>query len=104
MPTSRTRVMGELLSIEAVTKGYWRGASYIGVLNDVSLKLAPGEIVAVTGRRLGGKSTLLEIVAGTEAPDAGSVLLAGRPVRAHGQRTLHELLSARRARSNAPVL
>jgi putative ABC transport system ATP-binding protein len=53
-----------MLQVQAVSKGYWRGGSYLGVLSEVSLEVASGELVAVIGRRLGGKSTLLEIVAG----------------------------------------
>jgi ABC-type taurine transport system ATPase subunit len=96
--------MGELLSIASISKGYWRGGSYLGVLKDVSLEVAPGEVVAVIGRRLGGKSTLLEIVAGIEAPGAGTVMLAGRPVRVQGRRSLREWWAARRAGSIDPVL
>lgn len=97
--------MGDaLLLLDAISKGYWRGGAYLGVLKDVSLQLAPGEIVAVTGRRLGGKSTLLEIVAGIEVPDSGSVTLAGRPVRARSGRSLREWRAARRSRSIEPVL
>lgn len=47
------------------------------MLNGVSLRVAPGEVVAVVGRSGGGKSSLLRVVAGLETPDAGWVLLAG---------------------------
>jgi putative ABC transport system ATP-binding protein len=93
-----------ILQVRAVSKGYLRGGSYLGVLQDVSLEVASGEVVAVIGRRLGGKSTLLEIVAGLQAPDAGIVTLAGRPVRAQGKRSLREWRAARKARSSDPML
>jgi ABC-type multidrug transport system ATPase subunit len=96
--------MSDLLSITGISKGYWRGGSYLGVLKDVSLELAPGEVVAVTGRRLGGKSTLLQVVAGIEAPDTGTVTLAGRPVRAQRRRSVREWWATRRAGSTDPVL
>jgi ABC-type taurine transport system ATPase subunit len=96
--------MSGLLSITGISKGYLRGGSYLGVLKDVSLEVAPGEVVAVIGRRLGGKSTLLQIVAGLEAPDAGTVTLAGRLVRAPGRRSFWEWWAVRRARSSDPVL
>ncbi len=96
--------MGGLLSITGISKGYLRGGSYLGVLKDVSLEVAPGEVVAVIGRRLGGKSTLLQIVAGLEVPDVGTVTLAGRPVRALGRRSFREWWAARRAGSSDPVL
>ena len=93
-----------VLQVEVVSKGYWRGGSYLGVLKDVSLEVASGEVVAVIGRRLGGKSTLLEIVAGIEAPDAGTVMLAGREVRVPGRRGVWEWWAARRAGVSDPVL
>ena len=93
-----------MLRVQAVSKGFLRGGSYLGVLKDVSLEVAPGEVVAVIGRRLGGKSTLLEVVAGIEAPDAGTVTLAGRLVRVQSRRSVREWWAARLAGSTDPVL
>jgi sulfonate transport system ATP-binding protein len=47
------------------------------VLHDVTLRLAPGEFVAIVGRSGCGKSTLLRQVAGLERPDAGSLRVSG---------------------------
>jgi len=44
------------------------------VLSAVSLRVEPGEYVAIVGESGVGKSTLLNIVAGLEAPDAGEIL------------------------------
>lgn len=96
--------MGDLLSILGVSKGFLRGGGYLGVLQDVSLEVASGEVVAVIGRRCGGKSTLLQIVAGLQAPDEGAVVLAGRPVRVQGGRSLREWWTARKTGSSDPVL
>src|ERR1700691_4295976 len=63
------------LSIEGVWKGYSRRAQWSEVLVNISLKVELGEVVAVTGSRLEGKTTLLKIAAGMERPDKGSVLL-----------------------------
>ncbi len=47
------------------------------VLDSVSVSVAAGETVALTGASGSGKSTLLFIVAGLERPEAGSVTLGG---------------------------
>ncbi len=69
--------MAELLSLERVQKGYSRGDEWAPVLSDVSLEVIRGEIVAVIGGRLEGKTTLLKIAAGMEQPDQGTVSLGG---------------------------
>jgi ABC-type nitrate/sulfonate/bicarbonate transport system ATPase subunit len=97
-------MMSDLLSITGISKGFWRGGRYLGVLKDVSLEVAPGEVVGVIGRRLGGKSTLLQIVAGIEAPEAGAVSLGGRRVRVQGRRGVREWWTARRVGLSDPVL
>ncbi len=47
------------------------------VLNDVSFEVARGEIVALVGESGIGKSTLLNLIAGLEHPDAGHVVVDG---------------------------
>jgi sulfate transport system ATP-binding protein len=50
------------------------------VLRDVTLSLAGGELTALLGPSGCGKTTLLRILAGLEAPDAGEVRLAGEAI------------------------
>lgn len=66
------------LSVKGVWKGYSRGGQWTAVLENVTFEVEPGEIVAVTGSRLEGKTTLLRIAAGMERPDRGSVSLGDR--------------------------
>jgi nitrate/nitrite transport system ATP-binding protein len=54
------------------------------VLRDVTLKLAPGEYVAIIGHSGCGKSTLLNVVAGLLPASAGGVLLEGKEVSGPG--------------------
>ena len=64
------------LTLESVSHDY----DGIPSLNDVSLDIAPGEILCLLGRSGCGKTTLLRIAAGLERPTAGRVLINGREV------------------------
>ncbi|HLL67907.1 MAG TPA: ABC transporter ATP-binding protein [Micromonosporaceae bacterium] len=48
---------------------------------DVSLTVRPGTVHAIVGENGAGKSTLMKILYGMQRPDAGEILLGGRPVR-----------------------
>ena len=50
-------------------------------LRDVSITIATGEIVALVGRSGSGKTTLLRLINRLSEPDAGEVIVNGRPVR-----------------------
>jgi ABC-type branched-subunit amino acid transport system ATPase component len=56
----------------------------VKALDGVSLNVAPGERVGIIGPNGAGKSTLLALVAGSLAPDRGSVVLAGRDITRRG--------------------
>jgi ribose transport system ATP-binding protein len=62
--------------------------SFPGVkaLDGVGLTAAAGEVLAVVGENGAGKSTLMKILAGVYQPDAGEILIDGRPVRLAGVR------------------
>ncbi len=62
--------------MEGVGKAFGR----ISALREVSLKVAPGEAIAITGPSGSGKSTLLALIGGLEQPDSGEVLIDGRPL------------------------
>jgi iron complex transport system ATP-binding protein len=57
----------------------------------LDLDLAPGSRLAILGRNGAGKSTLLSTLAGLRAPDAGTLLLAGKPYAEHGPRAAARL-------------
>jgi putative ABC transport system ATP-binding protein len=68
------------LVIEKVAKSYQSEEGPVPVLRGVSLALAPGESLALTGESGSGKSTLLHLVAGLDAVDAGTITVGGTPV------------------------
>ena len=63
-----------------LTKIYQLGDQQVYALNDVSLEVYPGEMVAVRARPNGGKSTLLHILGGLQRPDSGLVQIDGQDV------------------------
>ena len=65
---------GGFLRIEEVVKAF----GGVVAVNRVSLELAQGEIFALLGSSGCGKTTLLRMVAGFEAPTEGRILLEGR--------------------------
>jgi len=66
-----------LLRLHGVTKSY-AGPRARTVLRDISLHVERGELVAIMGESGVGKSTLLNIIAGLDSPDTGTVMLDGR--------------------------
>jgi spermidine/putrescine ABC transporter ATP-binding subunit len=68
--------MSEAVELRGVSKRY--GA--VTAVDNVSLTVRAGEFLTLLGPSGCGKTTLLRLVAGFEAPDAGSVALGGREV------------------------
>ena len=65
-----------LLALSSIHKRF--GSNH--VLNDVSLDVESGEVVAVIGRSGSGKTTLLRCINGLETIDEGSIAFDGKPL------------------------
>ena len=61
-------------------KSYQAGDTQVDALRGVSLKILPGEIVAITGPSGCGKSTLLHILGALDTPTSGQAYLDGHPL------------------------
>ena len=99
-----------MIRFSAVAKRYPNGHEALG---DVSLEVAAGELVVVTGHSGAGKSTLLKLASGIERATRGSVVVNGQNISSLGETALavlrrnigfvfqdHKLLFDRSARDN----
>lgn len=68
------------ISIRSVQKTFGR----FPALNDVSLEIKPGELLALLGPSGSGKTTLLRTIAGLEYPESGQILFDGEDVTYSG--------------------
>jgi putative ABC transport system ATP-binding protein len=64
-----------MIELKNVTKTVRSGSEDLTILDDVSILIPAGQFVAVTGASGSGKSTLLGLVAGLDAPTAGTVYI-----------------------------
>ncbi|MFM8678176.1 MAG: ABC transporter ATP-binding protein [Alphaproteobacteria bacterium] len=66
------------LELDAVVRRYRQAGGALEILRGASLRLMPGEAVALVGPSGAGKSTLLHVAGLLEAPDGGRVLVDGQ--------------------------
>jgi putative ABC transport system ATP-binding protein len=69
-----------VLSVRNLTKTYRSGGEQVVVLRGVTLSVAAGERVALSGESGSGKSTLLHLIAGLDRADGGEITLAGTSI------------------------
>ena len=73
-----TRITGGI-ELEHVSFRYREDMPY--VLNDLSMKIRPGEYVAIVGKTGCGKSTLMRLLLGFETPEKGVISFDGKDIR-----------------------
>ncbi|ORB31261.1 ABC transporter [Mycolicibacterium parafortuitum] len=74
------------VSFHGLGRAFGAGGGARAVLRDISLEVAPREILAILGTSGCGKSTLLRIVAGLDSPTVGTVGIDGTPAREYDPR------------------
>ena len=86
-----TRLSG---GIELNNVSFRYGENMPYVLNDFSLKIRPGEYVAIVGKTGCGKSTLMRLMLGFERPERGAVYYDGQDLSALDLRSLRRRVGA----------
>lgn len=71
----------ELLRVEGLRKTYRSGAQQLTVFENLSFRVAPGELVAIVGQSGSGKSTLLHILGVLDSPSDGELYFAHARLR-----------------------
>ena len=69
-----------ILEARQISKSYLIGDRRESVVEDISLRITPGECVVITGSSGSGKTTLLSLLSGLDRPSSGRIMLAGRDI------------------------
>lgn len=83
------------LTVQGLNKTYRAGDERLHVLRDLSLRMTPGESLAVVGPSGSGKSTLLQILGTLDHPDSGTVEIGGTDPFVLSERRLAEFRNAK---------
>ena len=79
------------ISARGLTRVFGSGEAEVIAVNQISLDIFPGEILAVTGRSGSGKTTLLNLLSGLDRPTSGQVLFQGRDLANFSEGDLVEM-------------
>jgi putative ABC transport system ATP-binding protein len=69
-----------LVELRGVSKHFGEGGTRVDALVDISMSVAPGEVVGLVGPSGSGKTTLLNVIGCISEPDSGSIRLNGDAV------------------------
>jgi len=69
-----------IVSIQKLSKSYWRDSHEIPVLRDISFEIPEGDFLGLMGPSGSGKTTLLNLIAGIDKPTAGRIDVAGTDI------------------------
>ncbi len=77
-----------LVSVQNVSKSYWRDSYEIPVLRDISFDIPEGEFLGLMGPSGSGKTTLLNLIAGIDKPSSGQIDISGTDIGKLGESAL----------------
>lgn len=80
--------MASLITVQNVSKSYYRDRIEIPVLNNISIQVEQGEFLALMGPSGSGKTTLLNLIAGIDKPSNGQIIINGTDISALGESSL----------------
>lgn len=80
-----------MIELRQVTKQVASGSETLTILHELDLQIPDGQFVSIVGPSGSGKSTMLGLIAGLDAPTAGTILIDGQSITAMGEDRLAEL-------------
>ncbi|EFJ6851499.1 peptidase domain-containing ABC transporter [Escherichia coli] len=81
------------ISLETNDLSYRYDSQSAPIFSALSLSVAPGESVAITGASGAGKTTLMKVLCGLFEPDSGRVLINGIDIRQMGINNYHRMIA-----------
>ncbi|EJY1762368.1 TPA: peptidase domain-containing ABC transporter [Klebsiella oxytoca] len=81
------------VSLETNDLSYRYDSQSAPIFSGLSLSVAPGESVAITGTSGAGKTTLMKVLCGLFEPDSGKVLVNGTDIRQLGINNYHRIIA-----------
>jgi putative ABC transport system ATP-binding protein len=91
MSITRLQTRAPAVSLESVTKTYGRGDQLVRALDEISLVFERGTFTAIMGPSGSGKTTLVQVAAGLDRPDRGTVRIGAIDLARLGERRLAQL-------------
>lgn len=91
MDTQTDKVVAPVMQVQNVTRRFGSGPTEVVAVKDVSLTVAPGEVVLIMGPSGSGKTTLLSMLGGLLKPSTGRIQIGPDEISALDERRLPDV-------------